>query len=128
MARRTLLRLVLLLAGSGFSLLLLEVLVRVVRPVELRVRGSRIELARSRRMVIDNKTIPGVDATIVHTKNAIGFRGADPPLMFDRALTLVTVGGSTTECYYVSDGETWPDALGRLISQRFDGARRGECF
>ena len=47
-----------------------------------------------------------LDEKIIHTKNSLGFRGDEPPDDFNPALTVVTVGGSTTESIYISDGKT----------------------
>jgi lysophospholipase L1-like esterase len=55
----------------------------------------------------------------VVSTNALGFRGPEPPAQFGEALTLVAVGGSTTECLYVSDGKTWPDVVGAELAARF---------
>jgi hypothetical protein len=48
---------------------------------------------------------PQIDRTTVHTKNALGFRGPDPPADFASRLT-ITIGGSTTEGLFLSDGRT----------------------
>ena len=62
---------------------------------------------------------PSLDSFIVHRKNRIGFRGNELPDYFEEYLTVITVGGSTTECYYVSDGDTWTDHLGRTLGANF---------
>lgn len=36
-------------------------------------------------------------------------------------MTIITLCGSTTECYYISEGKTWPDLLAARLSERFDG-------
>ena len=41
----------------------------------------------------------------------MGFRGAELPKNRDDYIKIVTVGGSTTECFYISDGKTWTDLL-----------------
>ena len=56
----------------------------------------------------------------MHTKNSLGFRGAPPPRDFPDYLTIITIGGSTTECFYLSDGRTWPDLLGQNLSREFN--------
>lgn len=41
----------------------------------------------------------------------MGFRGAEIPPNFNDYLSIITVGGSTTECFYLSDGKDWPSLL-----------------
>ncbi|MBI5184572.1 MAG: SGNH/GDSL hydrolase family protein [Nitrospinae bacterium] len=60
-----------------------------------------------------------IDKQIIHKKNMLGFRGENPPKNFEEKLTLITVGGSTTECFYLSDGKTWTDVLGKKLNARF---------
>ena len=103
--------------GCAAALLLFEAALRIYNPLQATVKGQKIVLPAGRRYVVDNRTISKLDRTIVHTKNSLGFRGAEPPIEFANHLTLVTVGGSTTECKYLSDGNTWTDLLGRKLKQ-----------
>ncbi|MCX5893636.1 MAG: SGNH/GDSL hydrolase family protein, partial [Deltaproteobacteria bacterium] len=84
-------------------------------------KPDRIVLPVNKRYAFDNtaKFPSKLPLTTVHTKNALGFRGAPPPADFADYLTLVTIGGSTTECFYLSDGKTWPDLLGAKLSRDF---------
>ena len=34
-------------------------------------------------------------------------------------LSLITIGGSTTECFYLSDGKTWTELLGLRLARDF---------
>jgi lysophospholipase L1-like esterase len=109
-----------LLAGCLLALCLLEALLRLFPPMEIRFKPDRIVLPVNKRYILDNRVkFPRLDQTTIHTKNALGFRGAPPPRDFGSFLTMVTVGGSTTECFYLSDGQTWPDLLGRELSAPF---------
>jgi lysophospholipase L1-like esterase len=60
-----------------------------------------------------------LDESLVHTKNSLGFRGPEPPANFDDALTIIAVGGSTTECFFLSDTDAWPAQLGNGLAQHF---------
>ena len=62
-------------------------------------------------------SMPGISAgRSVVTINSRGVRGPDVPL--DQAdLRILCIGGSTTECWYVSDEKTWPWRLQSLLSQ-----------
>ena len=119
MARAYLGRLLLLLASGILALAGLEVFLRVYNPFGERIRGDTIVLPVNSRRVITNSGFPRVDPQIVVTTNSLGFRGPDPPADFASYLTLIAVGGSTTESLYVSDGKTWPDLLGRALSANF---------
>jgi lysophospholipase L1-like esterase len=109
------------LAGLVLSLIILEIALRLFPPFEMRFKPDRIVLPVNKRYVFDNtaKFPTKLPPTTVHTKNILGFRGAPPPANFDDYLTIVTIGGSTTECFYLSDGKTWPDLLGAKLSRDF---------
>ena len=104
------------------ALAVLEVLLRVYNPLEIRFRPDRIVLPVHKRYVFDNteKFPTKLAKTTIHTKNSLGFRGEAPPRDFRDYLTIITIGGSTTECFYLSDGRTWPDLLGQNLSREFN--------
>lgn len=54
--------------------------------------------------------MPGIEGTIRYSVNALGLRG-DQGYEDPAALKLLCVGGSTTECLYVTDDKTWPARL-----------------
>lgn len=112
----------LLFVGCLIAFFILEIFLRVWHPFEFRVRGNRIVLPANKEYRFTNDRIPALDRIIVHRKNVLGFRGAEKPREFDRYLTLITVGGSTTECFYLSDGRTWTDRLGGRINGDFKNA------
>ncbi len=111
----------LLLGGLVLALILLEIALRLFPPFEMRFKPDRIVLPVNKRYVFDNteKFPTKLPKTTIHTKNSLGFRGAPPPPDFAAYLTLLTIGGSTTECFYLSDGKTWPDLLGARLSRDF---------
>ena len=59
---------------------------------------------------VSNPEIKGLNKNIKHSKNELGFRG---PALKERSNkeSIICVGGSTTECFYLSDGEDWPARL-----------------
>ena len=113
--KRMLFRVLAIFLGIGIGFLCSEVFLRLYPPASLRIRGSRISLPVSTTIAINNRRVEKLDAEIVHRRNAIGFRGENPPRDFDEYLTIVSVGGSTTECYYLSDDKTWTAQLGALL-------------
>ena len=112
---------VLVLLGLFLSLILLELAVRISPPFEMRFKPDRIALPLNKKYILDNteKFPTKLPKTTVHTKNCLGFRGAPPPADFADYLTILTIGGSTTECFYLSDGKTWTDLLGQQLARDF---------
>jgi lysophospholipase L1-like esterase len=111
----------LFLFGCAAALLLAEIALRIHDPLGQRLHGDRIVLKTNFRHLLVNRDNPRLDPQIVFSKNSVGFRGEDPPRDFDSRLHLLAVGGSTTECWYLSDGKDWPLVLGRLLAADFDG-------
>src|SRR6185437_6268137 len=99
--------------------LLLEVALRIYNPFHFRLKGDKILLPVNVRETITNRINPKLDATIVNTRNSLGFRGPEPPADWGRHLTLITIGGSTTECHFLNDDKTWPYLLGHDLSDSF---------
>lgn len=109
------------LGGCLVSLLVLEVLLRVYNPLEIRFKPDRIVLPVNKRYILNNVgTFTKLPPRTRHTKNSLGFRGEPPPRNLGDYLTIITIGGSTTECFYLSDGKTWPDLLGRNLAHDFN--------
>ena len=104
---------------AAILVLLLEVTLRVYNPVAWRVRGNEIVLPVNHVYRFDNGEAKKLDPSTVHTKNSLGFRGPDPPRDFAQRLTVLTIGGSTTESLFLSDGRSWTDALTRRLEPSF---------
>jgi hypothetical protein len=51
-----------------------------------------------------SRALPGYS----YTKNSLGFTtGLKKPENFEEVESIIAVGGSTTECYFVSDDKIW---------------------
>lgn len=110
-----------LLMGTIIAMLLMEGILNIYNPFDFRVRGDKIVLPANKRYVIKkDNTHKKFDKIIIHTKNSLGFRGEEPPKDFLNHLTIITVGGSTTECTFLSDGKTWTDMLGKKLRKDFN--------
>jgi lysophospholipase L1-like esterase len=109
----------LLVFGLGAALGLLEAFLRVYNPFGERLVGDRIVLPTNYRYVMTNELNRKLPRTIVFSKNSLGFRGPEPPAAFADALSVVAVGGSTTESLYVTDGQTWPEIAGQKLAPCF---------
>ena len=119
--KRFVLNLAALGIGCMVALVLLEVGLRIFNPIESRLRGDEIVLPANKKYIFESSNIRGTDQTIVHTKNSIGFRGPELPKRgLEDYLSIITVGGSTTECFYLSDGKDWPSALQELLKSNFN--------
>lgn len=112
-------RLKVLLVQLLLILVVGELLLHIYNPLPFRVRGNRIVLPVHQRYTFHNDGASKLDPVTHHTKNSLGFRGPDPPKDFARRLTVLTIGGSTTESLFLSDGKTWTDAMARRLQQSF---------
>lgn len=118
---RLLMRWVLILIVSSIvSFFVLEILLKVYNPFQFRVQGGGISLPVYAQYCINNDKIRSLDTVIMHTKNSLGFRGEDPPQDFKDCLSILTIGGSSTECFYLSDNTTWTDILGKELKDNFN--------
>lgn len=104
-----------ILIGCVIAFVLVELILRIFQPFDFRVKGSEIILAANQEFMMVNDFIPKLDDTIFHSKNSLGFRGEEPPKDWEKAMTVITIGGSTTECYYISDDKTWQAEINRLL-------------
>lgn len=110
--RRILTRSAALVLGITGALLLGELALRIHNPVTLRLRGTALVLPTNRHDVIRHPNQRKLDAEVHIVRNELGFRGPSPPADFESQLTIVTVGGSTTECLYLNEERTWPHVMG----------------
>ena len=80
--------------------------------------GNNIVLPVNQVNHYNNLNISGLDSQIVHTKNSLGFRGDQMLDDFHKKTSIIAVGGSTTECTYISDGEDWVSILGKKLKSK----------
>lgn len=71
-------------------------------------KAERLNILRDRQIHYDVSRIYGEKNITTYTRDAFGLRGTfkDP-----REITILTVGGSTTDQRLLSDGQTWQDIL-----------------
>lgn len=100
-------------AAKGIALIYSILLGVVVGEVSLRVlhdgaNGPRAPWPQaSRVMHVDTTDLPGLEPHVVLTVDRLGLRGPEADLKKCQ-LKILCVGGSTTECMYVTDEKTWP--------------------
>src|SRR5262249_42824454 len=92
---------------------------RLYNPLPFRVHGDRIVLPANQAYTFDNRSAHKLDPITHHTKNSIGFRGPEPPRDLANRHTILTIGGSTTECLFLSAGRTGTDGLARELATRW---------
>ncbi|MHB0997274.1 MAG: hypothetical protein ACYC2I_12965, partial [Elusimicrobiales bacterium] len=103
----------LLAAGCLAAFLLLEGFLRLYGPLQTRVRGGDIILFPYKRYEVKNDRFSKLEKEITRSNNSLGFRGPELPPDPAEVLTVIAVGGSTTEGFYLSDGKSWPEQLGK---------------
>ena len=100
---------------------LCELILRIYNPLGFRIKGDQIILPINKQEIIHHEHGLGkLDRVVVHQRNSLGFRGPEPPADFPRHLTIVTVGGSTTECFDLAENKTWPHDLGVELQRNFN--------
>ena len=113
---------ILLVCSTIFALLLAEGAVRLFSPVELRIMGDQIILPRLKRYEISFEGAKRLEPHVLNSRNSLGFRGPEPRPDMSDVLSIVAVGGSTTECFALAEDRDWPSVLGRLLSANFRDA------
>lgn len=103
------------------TLLLLEGALRAYNPLRSSVRHHKVIPHVHNRIEVRNDTSPKLPPSSIFTTNSLGFRGPEPPAAFDRHPTMIAIGGSTTEDFYVDDDRTWPALLGHELTRHFRG-------
>mgnify|MGYP005848287547 CR=1 FL=1 len=102
------------------TLVVLELALRYVQPFGFTLKGHTIVLPTNTSVTYEVAPTEKLDPLVTVKKNSLGFRGENPPARFHSQLTLVTVGGSTTESILVPEQKTWTDILGKNLSNHFD--------
>lgn len=101
------------------ALSICEVTLRFYNPFGFRIKGDNIILPVNKKEILYHDKATKIDRVVVHQNNSLGFKGPEPPQDFPDLLTLVTVGGSTTECLEIAADKTWPHVLGVKLKRDF---------
>lgn len=100
------------------GLLALEVLLRVFLPPPSGCFIHRPHLVRSFTPLPD--VMPGVLGKSEFRVNSLGVRGSEPPPGKPRGI--LALGGSSTECLYLDQGEAWPALLEKVLNDDSPGS------
>ncbi len=113
--------LLLLFLSLLLALALCEVVLRFYNPLGFRIKGDNIILPVNKKETLYHDKHMKIDAVVVQQNNSLGFKGPEPPADFARRLTVLTVGGSTTECLEIAPEKSWPRLLGERLEESFSG-------
>jgi lysophospholipase L1-like esterase len=102
------------------ALSLVEISLRVYNPLGFRIKGDKVILPINKNEIRPHNSSTKLDKITTIHRNSLGFRGEEPPPDFARRLTIVTIGGSTTECRELADEKTWPQVLAAKLRPNFD--------
>ena len=94
--------------SSILSFVVLELLVRLISPPNM--FSPYLPLRPHNKMEL-HVNLSGVSPFAYNTTNEWGLRGDEPPADWDNFFTVVVIGGSTAQCYYLDDHKTWPYLL-----------------
>lgn len=111
-------KIVLLLVTAVISFIVLEYIIRIIfpsspyHPLLLLYPNNKIEL---------HINLKGLSPVATHSTNSWGLRGDDPPSPSEwkKYYTIVSVGGSTTQCFYLDDHKTWPYLLQERLKKKY---------
>lgn len=104
-----------LLFGCVVALLLCEIVLRIYNPFAPYTKQGKLVLPANQKAVFENKWISQLDKQISYSRNSLGFRGPEPTDSISKLTSIITIGGSTTECRFLSDSTTWPFLLGEAL-------------
>lgn len=90
------------------SFALLEVIARILTPAN--IFSPYVQLRPYNKMEL-HVSLNGVSPSARNSTNRWGLRGDDPPAEWKEYHTIVAIGGSTTQCFYLDDAKTWPYLL-----------------
>jgi len=107
--------------GIFLGLLLSEIILRIYNPFPFALKRGKLVLPSSIKTEYQNKWISKLDPVIYFSKNSLGFRGSEPAGDISKLNSVITVGGSTTECRFLSDSLTWPAQLALNLKDSVPG-------
>ncbi len=102
-----------------FTFLALEIILRIYNPFPSRIKGDKVILPANQVYYYHNDKVALLDKEIRVQYNSLGLQGPERPPNYDSCLSIITVGGSTTACMYISTENTWPTLLSNKLSASF---------
>src|SRR5689334_13215362 len=84
--------------GILLGLVLCEIILRIYNPFPFSVKKRKLILPANQSKIFTNSWIKKLDKQIHYSRNSLGFRGPELPDSISKLVSLITIGGSTTEC------------------------------
>lgn len=106
-------------AGLFAGLIICEIILHFYNPLPFAVSKGKMVLPANQKTIFKNTWIKKLDNDIYYSRNALGFRGPEPGDSVNKLLSVICIGGSTTECRYISDSLTWPYQLSKNLKESF---------
>jgi hypothetical protein len=97
--------------GVFLGLVICEIILRIYNPFPFSLKKGKLILPANQTKVFSNHWINKLDRQIHYSRNSLGFRGPELPDSVSKLTRIITIGGSTTECKFLSDSCTWPFLL-----------------
>ncbi len=97
--------------GLLIGLIICEIALHIYNPFPFAISKGKMVLPSNQKITYHNTWINSLDSNIYYSKNSLGFRGPEPSNDVSKLLSLICIGGSTTECKFISDSLTWPYQL-----------------
>jgi len=108
----------LLLCSLMICFVIGEIILRIYNPLPLPNKNSLYLNSNINYFIKNSKKLQDVDSIIHVKKNSFGFRGSNDTT--NKYPKILFVGGSTTECFYMSDNEDWPSQVQRKLTPKFN--------
>jgi lysophospholipase L1-like esterase len=108
-----------IVAGICIGLIICEIFLHFYNPFPFAISKGKLVLPANQKTVFKNTWIKKLDSSIYYSRNSLGFRGPEPADSINKLLSVICIGGSTTECRYISDSLTWPYQLSLQLKDSF---------
>jgi lysophospholipase L1-like esterase len=105
--------------GIFLGLLFCEIFLRIYNPLPFSIKKGKLILPANQNKVFTNNWIHKLDKEIHFSRNSLGFRGPELPDSFSKFISIITIGGSTTACTFLSDSSTWPFLLYQGLKSKY---------
>jgi lysophospholipase L1-like esterase len=100
-----------ILIGLLAGIVICEIILHFYNPFPFAISKGRLVLPANQQTIFKNTWIKKLDSVIYYSRNALGFRGPMPADSVHKIPSVICIGGSTTECRFISDSLTWPNQL-----------------
>ncbi len=110
-----------ILFGLLIGLIICEIVLHFYNPLPFAISKGKLVLPANQEMVFKNTWIKKLDSNIYYSRNSLGFRGPESTDSVNKLFSLICIGGSTTECRFISDSLTWPYQLSVKIKDSLPG-------